>query len=961
MNSLLKFISPRFIFVLVCVPGLWSAETGKVTGIIMDTKTGEPLIGANIMIRGTVIGSSSDVNGEFELYPVPAGEQIITASYIAYASREILITVVPGGTVVTQISLEEKSLEMEAVSVMANLRSNRDGGVLAKQKKSFRIEDGISSAQMSRSGDSNAADALRRITGASVKEGKYVAVRGLGGRYTNAQVNGGPIASPEPDKKSIPLTLFPTALLESISVIKTFTPDLPGVFAGGFVNIKTKAYPDNYVLKFKLAVKDNSNIHSGNIFRRSDSGALDYFGYDDGTRAVPKDIPEDRMLNMWLPPAGTNYANWRQELSQFGRDFQTSFCVKNIQTAKPISVGVNLGNRFNPTYNLEYGYFVNGSFSNSYNILGTELSTFSLYDNTYIPTHRIENSKSSYKTNLALGFSSGIKWRNSHKLKFYYLYTHSSSDNVIYGTGMTPNIDQGVFIKQKFSEKSIRNLTLSGDHQLKNDRSLEWKINLGDSHLNEPDEKSHNYLQGTGNDVYTLVTSSSKAGMRSFTSGRDMNGNMDVDYSGRIAIGSLENIKLKTGFRIQGRSRNFRRRTFYHWFYGTDNQDAYIVRDQTFGSAFDNDNFLSSDSDGWILVENTDESSRSAYRADETILAQYIMVSVPYEPAINWFEEIRFITGVRREIYTMGLIPYNGVTGEIYENPFLGEGETRGEINEVNYLPSYNVIMSFVGDFKLRFSYSQTVARPQFRELAPLEYQEFYGGDVVVGYQNLKKTGIANYDFRFEWYPRTNELVAVSVFAKTFSNPIEAARFETADLTYKTYQNTSKAETHGIELEIRKHLPVLQSLGRMMIVFNSTWSESRVDQNKEITLFNGETITNSARSGDRPLQGQSNFLANTEVNFRTDNNLRIAAAFNIFSRRLVALGSGNVTDVYEYPFPSLNLTVGKTLKNYLVTIKVKNILNSSIRFGQSEPGGNLKLTRSYRPGQSISIGVGYDF
>lgn len=955
----MKALNAVLITGLLLIEGL--SATGKVTGKITDYKTGEPLIGANMMIKGTVIGSSSDVNGEFELYRVPAGEHIITASYIAYESSEINITVIPGEMTITQICLEEKSLEMEVISVMANLRSNRDGGVLAKQKKSLQIEDGISSAQMSRSGDSNAADALRRITGASVKEGKYVTIRGLGGRYTNAQVNGGPIASPEPDKKSIPLTLFPTALLESISVIKTFTPDLPGVFAGGFVNIKTKAYPDKYVLKFKLAVKDNSNVRNRIFFRRSDGGTLDYFGYDDGTRAMPKDIPKDRMLNMWLPPTGTNYDNWRQELSQFGQEFQTSFRVKNIQTAKPISVGVDLGNRFNPTNNLEYGYFINGSFSNSYNALGKELLTFSLYDNTYIPTHRIENFESGYKTNLALGFSNGIKWKNDHKLKFYYLYTHSSLDNVIYGTGMTPNIDPGVFIKQKFSEKSIRNLTISGDHQLKSERSLEWKINLGDSHLNEPDEKSHNYLQSTDNDVYSLITSSSKAGMRSFTSGKDMNGNLDVDYRDRVAIGSLKNMNLKTGFRIQGRSRNFRRRTFYHWLYGTDNQDIYIVRDQNFGSAFDNVNFLSSESDGWILVENTDESSRSAYRADEIILAQYIMVSVPYEPTINWFEEIRFITGVRMEMYTLGLIPYNSVTGGIYENPLLGEGETHGKINDVNYLPSYNIIMRFIDDFKLRLSYSRTLARPQFREIAPLEYQEFYGGDVVVGYQNLKKTDITNYDFRFEWYPRTNEIVAISVFAKTFNNPIETARFETADLTYKTYQNTSKAETQGIELEIRKHISVLQSLGRMMIVFNSTWSKSRVDQNKEITLFNGETITNSARSGDRPLQGQSNLLVNTEANFKTHNNLRIAAAFNIFSKRLVALGSGNVTDVYEYPFPSLNLTVGKTLKNYSVTLKVKNILNSAIHYGQLEPGGNLKLTRSYQPGQSISLGVGYDF
>jgi len=914
------------------------------------------------MIKETIIGSSSDVNGEFMLYNVPVGEQIVTAAYISYETREIPVTIKTDEVIFIQICLEEKSLQMEAVSVTADLKSNRDGGVLAKQKKSFRIEDGVSSAQMSRSGDSNAADALRRVTGASIKDGKYVTVRGLGGRYTSTQVNGGPIASPEPDKKSVPLTLFPVALLESISVIKTFTPDLPGVFAGGFVNIKTKAYPDNYIFKLKLAVKDNSNLHDGKVFYRSDGGSLDYFGYDDGTRAMPKDIPRDRMLNMWLPPAGKSFSDWRQELSHYGKEFRTSFRFKNTQTSLPISAGFDLGNRFNPTNNLEYGYFFNGSFSNDYYALETDLSTFSLYGDTYIPTHEIHNSKSGYKTNMTLGLSSGMKWRNIHKLKFYFLYTHSSADNVIYGTGITPNIDQGIYIKQKFSEKSIRNLTVTGDHRFDTNRELEWKINFGDSHLNEPDEKSHNYSQNSESDVYTLVTSSSKAGMRSFTSGRDMNGNIDVNYKDIVETGRLKNMKIKAGFRLQGRSRDFHRRTFYHWLYGSNDQDTYRVRGQNFGSSFDSKNFLTAESDGWILVENTDESSRSAYRANETILAQYLMVSMPYKPTLNWLNEIRFITGVRQEAYTMGLIPYNGVTGVVYENPLLGEGETRGAIDEVNYLPSYNIIIDFTGDKKLRLSHSKTVARAQFRELAPLEYQEFYGGDVVVGYQNLKTTDISNYDIRFEWYPRLNELIAVSAFAKTFHNPIEAARFETADLTYKTYQNSARAETRGIELEIRKRLPVVESRGRMMLIFNTTWSESRVDQNQRITLFNGETITNSAHSLlDRPLQGQSNFLVNTEVNFLTNNNLRMAVAFNTFSKRLVALGSGNVADVYEYPFPSLNVTMTKTLANYSVTLKMKNLLNSSIRFGQLEPGGILKLTESYQPGQSISIGIGYDF
>jgi len=420
-------------------------------------------------------------------------------------------------------------------------------------------------------------------------------------------------------------------------------------------------------------------------------------------------------------------------------------------------------------------------------------------------------------------------------------------------------------------------------------------------------------------------------------------------------------MEIKTGFRMQGRHRVFRRRTFYHWLYGNDSQDIYTVRNQRFGTSFDGENFLSADSSGWILVENTDESGRSAYEANETISAQYFMISIPYQPRSGWIKNVMWLTGVRRENYIMRLTPYNGVTGVIYENPLLNEGETIGQINKVSYLPSANMILGFAHDIKLRFSFSKTIALPQFRELAPLEYQEFYGGDVVVGYQNLVSTDIQNYDIRFEWYPGMNQLVALSAFAKIFKHPIEAARFETADLTYKTFQNTPKAETSGIEFELRKHLSTFDSFGKTMIIFNSIWSQSQVDQNEKITLFNGESITNSAHSNHRPLQGQSNFMMNSEINLKTKKDFMLSVALNVFSKRLITIGSGNMTDVYEYPSPSLNATIMKRINDYSITLKLKNIMNSSIRFGQLDPKGKLMLTRIFRPGQSVSLTVGHDF
>ncbi|MFQ6611149.1 MAG: TonB-dependent receptor, partial [Fidelibacterota bacterium] len=262
-----------FIVLLTC---LNAGDTGKIMGSIFSSANGEPLIGANISIQGTVIGTSSDINGEFNLFNVPLGEQTIVASHIAHETRYYPVRMEHNKIISLIIKLPVKPIELQSIPVTGKVDGNHENGVLFKKKKSTLIEDGISSDQIAQNGDANAAEALRRITGASLKDGKYITIRGLEGRYVDTQVNGSPVASPEPDKKSIPLTLFPSALLESIIVIKTYSPDLPGAFAGGFVNIKTKAYPDKYLLNYQFSVKDNSSLHQGLSFNRSDGGAIDY-------------------------------------------------------------------------------------------------------------------------------------------------------------------------------------------------------------------------------------------------------------------------------------------------------------------------------------------------------------------------------------------------------------------------------------------------------------------------------------------------------------------------------------------------------------------------------------------------------------------------------------------------------------------------------------------------------------
>ena len=943
------------------------ATGATVSGQITDALTGEPLIGANVQLENTTIGAATDLDGRYFLRQIKPGTYTLIVSYIAYEpSRVADVVLTQDIQKVVDVALQQQVLTGKNVVVEARVKTNTDATLLLQQKNSLNAEDGISASQISRSGDSNAAEALKRVTGVSITDGKYITIRGLGDRYANAVLNGNPIASPEPDRKAVPLDMFPSALLESITALKTFTPDFPGIFAGGLVNIRTKAYPDNRVLNTSFTSKYRSIYSPGIRYLTATGGKFDFFGYDDGSRQLPADIPKDQMLNLWSPPTGMSYDAWRQQLAGYGKSFQRGFTMDRAKPGSPIGFGWNYGNKYNPTDDLEYGFFSNLNFGNDYDFQVEERNNFALSGQKLVTTHHALNSKSAYKTNLGIGVSTGIKWNQNQKLKLFHFYTHNSENSITYTEAQTPNVEHGIFIKENYAEKSIWNTTLSGEHEFNRgrDNHLDWKLNLSISRLSEPDVKSHNYEYDTNSGDYTLVTSSAKAGLRDFTSGRDRNAHMDLDYKGKFKLGRFDDYQFKTGVFMDDKFRSFEKRSFYHTYYGDLTAADLLINGDDFGQTFNEGNFLDDSGKGLILVENIDGAGRNAYRAQERNMAEYLMFELPlHMPLPDMVNVVRIITGVRREHYQLDLQPYNPVTMQPYTSALLGNDPIKTNVNEVVYLPSFNVLVDMEHEVKLRASYSITAARAELREIAPFEYQEFYGGHVAVGFPGLKTTRIHNGDLRLEWYSGAGERIAVSGFTKRFDQPIEVALIQTADLTYKTYQNAKTATTSGIEIEIKQNLTRLpESWGQLGYNLNTTWAKSQVESPQMVELFNGVRVQNSATNRNRPLQGQSEWILNVGLDYKTTSGLKTSLAFNTFSKRLNWLGTGDLPDEYEYPFHSLNLSAGKDFNRFNVTFKSKNILDSKVRFGQIEPiTGELKLTRSYSPGPNFSLGIKYKF
>lgn len=974
------------VLIILQLPILALSQTGgNLSGVVSDLEKGDVLIGANVIVLEHGMGAATDMNGQYEIRGISPGSYTLRISYIGYEIKDIpVVEILDGITTRQNIQLSVESISGESVIVQAEKKQGSAMASLQDRQESSNMENSVSAEEMSKSGDSNAADALKQLPGVSVREGKFPIVRGLGERYTSTQMNSAPIPSPEPDKKSVPLDLFPSALLESIVALKTFTPDLPGVFAGGVINIKTKAYPDERLVNLNVSVSDESTLHQDRPFYQTYSGKTDFLGYDDGSRELSSKIPKDQVLSTATVyrPAGLNSIQWYGQIGDYSRSSSPTFVYTQVNPSKPVSIGFDLGDRYEINKNLEYGFFTNLVFKNNYDSQQSKSAQFALNnsgleddDALYLqPYTERTNHISEYKTNIGANVSAGFKYKDAHKIKLQRIYTHTSSDKNTISYGYTPNIESGVFISNHYIEKTIANTSLSGTSTfiLGPMHTLEWNLNHGKSTRYEPDHATHNYSlkhayadTDSAMSYYVIDRQAQKIGYRDYTDGIDENTSFDGFYEIKVPLTPKYAVKLKTGTRLQEKARTFEKRSF-----AISNSSSSTWKDSVLniypgmqlGESFAPENYFSLDTatgswqHGLIMLDETAKNAFNGYSATEATQAFFLMATVPILMRDSW--SLGFEGGARYEKYGMNLDSYNPVTGAPATTIY---GDTASaQLDQKVLLPSVNLIYKHHEDVIVRSAYSRTVGRPEFRELAPMAYQEFYQSEVAIGYPFLKNAEVKNFDLRSEWYPSASELISVGIFYKDFKNPIEVSMISTPDLDYKTFQNAQTANTLGMELEFRKKLPIPLSMGFGTVSMNSTLSESEVTVNDTVYLFNGTSYANSSSTTKRPLQGQSSVMFNAAVDYRSPAGYKLAVSYNTFTKRISSVGVGEVGDIFEFPFQSLNLTAGKSLGSLNVSLKMNNLLNSKVRFGHIEAAtGDLKLRKVYSPGLSFSLGVKY--
>lgn len=948
-----------FVWVVLSVVFMWSSNAypqgiGTISGTIVDKQNGEALIGANIFLEGTTLGAASDIEGNFTI-KVPTGNYTLIASMVSYRKLKVTGVEVKSDEITKlNLVLSAEAIETDEVVVTAKMVQNSEASLLKMRQKSNSISDAISSEFISRSGSSNAADAMTKVTGTSVVDGKYIYVRGLGDRYTSSQLNGAEIPSVDPYRRGGSIDIIPAGLIDNIQAVKSFTPDKPGDFSGGSVDISTKDFPEKFTLDFSAASEYNSELSFNSNGLTSSTSSTDWLGYDDGMRSVPRIL--DGVL--WEPNVGK--AQTDNDLAQQIDEVTKAFSNEMIPTSKTIPVNqsysISMGNQF-LLFGNPFGFIASISYKNrNGGYFDGELNRWSrgVADPNKTQLDVVFNHTDTKTTNdvlLGAVIKGSYKFHPNHIISIDGLVNQNGINTSRYVHGTWPyDLDASYTYEARtiqYQERSLKSIQANGEHSFPDMLGMKfnWKASHISSDQNEPDLR-YFYYYTTPNQVYGIKSNTPPERYYRKTSEGQNEYQANISFPFAQWSGNIGTFKF--GGRYSEKNREFRERRFV---YNPVNQIGTYLRNENgdIGELFSN-KYL-----GWAGTDTLSNGTTlnklpiyifesnnlsSNYDGDNFVRAVYAMLDLPI------FSDLRLIGGARYETTFMTVES---------QSPAVDDAK----IDTKDLLPSLSIIYNAMENMNFRISYGKTLARPNFREIAPFKNFDFNGGDSYIGNTSLERTLIDNFDLRWEWFSRPGEIYSISLFYKKFYNPIEAKILDGVNKV-NSWVNVPNADVEGIEIEARKNLSFLfPSLSNFVFGSNFSYIWSQVDiDSKELESIR---VYEPDASSTRPFQGQSPYLVNLYLNFDDENSGWSASIFyNVFGKRLATVGSVGAPDVYEKPFNMLNASVSKKLlQNLSLKISAKNILNSKLEKVQ-EFKGNEYVYQSYRTGSGIAVELKYN-
>jgi outer membrane receptor protein involved in Fe transport len=848
---------------------------GRISGKVVDRETGEAVVGVNIIVEGTTRGTATDIEGKYLITNLSPGVYTLLFSALSYAKMKITdIRVSEGSHHTIDVALTPEAVQVEEVVVEAKAYLSYESALLARRKQAAMISDGVSAEQMKRTPDATSGDALKRLTGISIVDNKFVFVRGVTDRYNQAMLNGTTLASLDAEKKSFSFDMVPANLLENTVVIKSATPDLPGDFTGGLVQMNTLDFPDQLVLRVSVASAYNSLTTGREIFG-SKGGTTDWLGIDDGSRQFRDDGSNGIALARSLPN------NWAPRA--FKAPTNNSFSLAYGGAME--RVGAETG---------QLGFITSASYRSSFQHHDKIINDVAM--GRY-------NSGREDKYSVLLGALANVSYKlDANKVSFKNSYTRSADDqvNMFRSEDLNTNLEN-MYTVVNWNQRALYSGQLMGEHAFAalGGLSMDWRASLSTSKREEPDRKEVAYYRLLGNTSDPFEAATNK---RSWSHFHDRNSTAGIDVT--LPVGAL---KIKSGFNVESRKADYRIRYFNvqaDYMGGASSDLTTLPLDRI----YDPSHF----GPGKFLFQESSRASDS-YRASQNLSAGYIMVDAPFRILQ---EKFRLVGGARLERVTQSLsVPTTLDPG--------GPVET-SELKNSDLLPSANLTYAMNDFTNLRVAYSHSVNRPEFRELAPTLFFDFVKYEIVGGNPNLKRSVAKNYDVRLEVFPDIGELLAVSYFRKEIIDAIEQQLIQTTVRT-RSWFNSPKAVNWGWEFEVRKSLSFL---GGYFKHFSITGNYTRIFSKVEFTETTGNSERTITRLAYRPMQGQSPYMVNVSLLF-VEPTLKtsVNVLYNESGRRLDAVGF-LASDIYEEPRGVLDLSISQPLwSGFEVKLTARNITN----------------------------------
>ena len=930
-----KLISTSlFLFAFV---SFVSAQKASINGRVIDKNTKEELIGVNILIQGTHIGTITDFNGNFSIQNIEPGTYNIQCSYISYEPQVYNNLVLKANDVSTlNFDMEEAMLGIKEVTIAAKTVRKTESAVLAMQKKSVVLTNGISAQQMSKQGDNTAAGALKRVTGLSIEGGKYVYVRGLGDRYSKTALNNASVPGLDPNRNSVQMDIFPSNIIENMVVYKTFSPELPGDFSGGFINIETKDFPEKLLFQYSSSLGYNTQASLNADFLTYTGGKYDWLGFDDGSRSVPEGmILED------IPYYNNNTKPTLDSITQL---FNKNMSPEKKKSFLNQSHSISFGNKFN-LFGKPLGFITSLSYTNQNTFYEEgEVSYYKLTENNAQNLNKeYSYSDTQGENEVLIGalMSMNYKFSDNHTIGMSVFRNQSGNKSARYMYGEKPSDEIGMYIETRtlqYIQRALTSTQLQGNHTFKNlaDLNIKWLSSFTSSSQDEPDLRyftnSHYPEYENTSQEYELTPSKYKVPTRYF---RDMS---EINFDNKIDI--------TRPFKYLGADSEFKFGAAFLYKYRMFNEQriSYIQQQDNFNGSisdyFSDDNLgYNADQSAFNVYVQDATDVKNSYQADQNVTAGYGMVNLP----IN--EKIKISTGIRVENTNIWI-----ASMDRKYNP--------GTLSNIDLLPAINLTYSKSSDIKFRLAYSKTVARPTFRELAPYASEDFQGGITYIGNSELQRTQIDNFDIRWEQYLKPGELISISTFIKYFKNPIELVDNPVAVNPELTWQNVDNAKLYGIELELRKNLDFIHFLRNLSIAGNYTFVKSVVSiDSLELSSIHA---TDPDHASNRVMFGQSPYVINGLLSYKNDSiGLSANLSYNVTGKKLVVIIKNGTPDIYEQPRHQLDFNITKEFGERIkLKFSIGNILNSAYKKTYTYNDEEYIFNNKYL-GQTFSISFNY--